>query len=172
MAVETLLSWLKEYSSIAVLVIVFLEYLNLPGFPAGVVMPLAGFWASHGGISFAAVMALSTIAGLLGSWVLYFIGRFLGAPLLEKWKRKFPRQQPMIDRALAVVQKRGYWGLFIGKLIPVLRTWIPIPAGVIRMDFARYTVFSAMGVALWNLAFVGAGYYFGQIVLPAVSGLM
>ncbi len=169
---NTVMEYLRSYGAVAIMVIVFLEYLNLPGFPAGVVMPLAGFWASHGGISFAAVMGLSILAGLMGSWVLYFVGRAFGAPLLDHWKKKFPRQKPVIDRALQFVQKRGYWGLFIGKLIPVLRTLVPIPAGVIRMDFARYTVFSAMGVAVWNLAFVGAGYFFGQVVLPTVSGLL
>ena len=76
MDIATLNQYFIQYGAIFVFVIVFLEYLNLPGFPAGIIMPLAGIWASKGEISFFMTMVLSVSAGLLGSWILYFLGRF------------------------------------------------------------------------------------------------
>lgn len=169
MGLETFLGYLQTYGAIAIFVIVLLEYMNLPGFPAGIIMPLAGVWASRGGMSFLAALLLSVAAGLLGSWILYFLGRFCGGPILDKWKQKFPKQQPTIDKALSFVQQKGYWGLFVGKLVPMFRTLVSIPAGVMKMDFTGYTVFSLMGITVWNLFFVGAGYYFGELVLPMLS---
>ena len=78
MSVQALTQYFTQYGAIFVFVIVLLEYMNLPGFPAGVIMPLAGIWASKGAISFPAVMLISVAAGLLGSWILYFLGRLGG----------------------------------------------------------------------------------------------
>ena len=70
-----LAEYLDSYGIIIVFIIVFLEYLNLPGLPSGIIMPMAGVWASKGEVGFITVVILTLIAGLLGSWVLYFIGR-------------------------------------------------------------------------------------------------
>ncbi len=71
MDIATLNQYFIQYGAIFVFVIVFLEYLNLPGFPAGIIMPLAGIWASKGEISFFMTMVLSVSAGLLGSWIIF-----------------------------------------------------------------------------------------------------
>ncbi len=55
-------------------------------------------------------------------------------------------------------------GVFVGKLVPMMRTLISIPAGMISMDFGRYTVSSALGVLIWNTVFIGAGYFMGDAV--------
>ena len=172
MTVEMVMGWLQQYGAFAIFVIVLLEYMNLPGFPAGIIMPMAGVWAHYGGISFLAVLFITEIAGLLGSWILYFLGYFLGAPLLDKWEEKFPKHRASIDRALTFLRERGCWGLFVAKLLPMFRTLIPVPAGVIRMDFWRYTLYSAMGVFVWNLVLVGAGFFVGQSVLPELARIM
>lgn len=110
-------------------------------------------------------LLLSIAAGICGSWVLYFIGRFGGSLVLKKYVQKFPKQKAFIDQAVDRIRSKGYLAIFIGKLIPTIRTLISIPAGVLQMDFARYTLFSALGIMVWNLAFVGAGYLFGESVL-------
>ena len=71
-----------EYGAFFIFLIVLLEYLNLPGFPAGVIMPLSGIWASQGEISFPLVMVLTVAAGLTGSWALYWLGRAGGDKVL------------------------------------------------------------------------------------------
>lgn len=75
MSVEMISGYFENYGAIAVFVIVLLEYLNLPGFPAGIIMPLAGIWAENGKLSFLLTMIVSVSAGLLGSWILYLMKR-------------------------------------------------------------------------------------------------
>ena len=63
----------------------------------------------------------------------------------------------------AWVREKGAAGIFISKLIPMIRTLISMPAGVAKMDLVRYTVSSALGILVWNLFFAGAGYFFGTV---------
>ena len=93
MTIQTLTQFFLQYGAFFIFVIVFLEYLNLPGFPAGVIMPLAGIWAARGEISFPLVLLISVGAGLAGSWVLYFLGRLGGQKLLGFYFKKFPKQR-------------------------------------------------------------------------------
>ena len=165
MNIQTLTQLFLQYGALFIYIIVLLEYLNLPGFPAGVIMPLAGIWAAKGEISFPLVLLISVGAGLAGSWVLYFLGRLGGQKLLGFYFKKFPKQQPLIEEKIKMLREKGGAGVFVSKLLPMVRTLISIPAGVVRMDFRVYTVSSAMGVFLWNLVFIGAGYFFGEAAI-------
>lgn len=169
MGIQELTAYFSQYGAIFVFVIVLLEYLNLPGFPAGVIMPLAGVWASRGDIGFVKVMVLSVAAGLLGSWILYFLGRWGGEAFLKFYIRHFPRQEQWIRDTIWKLQKKGAKAVFTAKLLPVVRTLISIPAGMISMDFGTYTLSSLMGIFLWNLAFVGAGYVLGESFFTVFS---
>lgn len=169
MDVQMLTDYFYRYGGVAIFVIVFLEYLNLPGFPAGIVMPLAGIWASKGGIGFGWALLLSVAAGLCGSWVLYFLGRYGGDLVLKRYLKKHPKQREVIDKTLERIRSKGYLGLFLGKLIPMFRTIISIPAGILKLDFIGYSVVSALGILVWNLVFVGAGYFFGESVLQVLA---
>lgn len=72
MTMEVIMQYFARYGGIAIFVIVLLEYLNLPGFPAGVIMPLAGMWAAKGNIRFIPALIITVAAGLSGSLILYF----------------------------------------------------------------------------------------------------
>ena len=74
MTAEIIMEYFTRYGGIAIFIIVFLEYLNLPGFPAGIIMPLAGIWAARGQILFPVAILITVAAGLTGSLVLYLIG--------------------------------------------------------------------------------------------------
>ena len=137
-----------QYGAVAIFVIVLLEYLNMPGFPAGVIMPLAG---------------------VLGSLLLYALGYAGGSLFLDRYLKKFPKQRAGMEKNFTVLKKWGCLGVFAGKLIPMVRTLISIPAGVLKMNFWQYLFSSALGVALWNLIFVGAGYFLGDAVLARLA---
>ena len=169
MDIQTLTNYFLEYGAFFIFVIVLLEYLNLPGFPAGVIMPLAGIWASQGQISFPMVMVLSVAAGLTGSWALYFLGRTGGSRLLDWYFKKFPKHKPVIEENILFLREKGCVGVFVSKLLPMVRTLISIPAGMVKMNFVKYTVSSALGIFLWNFLFVGAGYFFGEAAIRIFS---
>lgn len=164
MSLEAITSCFTQYGAVAIFVIVLLEYMNLPGFPAGVIMPLSGIWAAKGNINFFWVMVITLAAGVIGSWVLYFLGYTGGSLLLEKYLKKFPKQRPAIEKNFDLIRRKGCIGIFISKLIPMVRTIISIPAGVLKINFVKYSISSALGVFVWNLVFVGAGYFLGDAV--------
>ena len=147
-----------------IFMIVLLEYLNLPGFPAGIIMPLAGIRAAQGDLSFASAMFITVSAGLAGSWILYFLGRLGGTFLLPWLFRRFPGQEALIRKNMDFLREKGAAGVFISKLIPLVRTVVSVPAGMIKMDFFIYSVSSACGIFLWNFVLVGAGYWMGEAV--------
>ncbi|MCI8977048.1 MAG: DedA family protein [Lachnospiraceae bacterium] len=165
MTMEVIMEYFARYGGIGIFVIVLLEYLNLPGFPAGVIMPLAGIWAAKGQIHFIPALIITVAAGLTGSLILYWLGYKGGELFLQKYLNKFPKQRPMIEEKLFWVKEKGSVGIFISKLIPMIRTLISIPAGVAKMNLAKYTVSSALGIFVWNLFFVGAGYFLGDAVI-------
>ncbi|MEY8322517.1 DedA family protein [Lachnospiraceae bacterium 54-11] len=165
MTMEVIMEYFARYGGIGIFVIVLLEYLNLPGFPAGVIMPLAGIWAAKGQIHFIPALIITVAAGLTGSLILYWLGYKGGELFLQKYLNKFPKQRPMIEEKLSWVKEKGSVGIFISKLIPMIRTLISIPAGVAKMNLAKYTVSSALGIFVWNLFFVGAGYFLGDAVI-------
>lgn len=164
MTLEIVMQYFARYGGIAIFVIVLLEYLNLPGFPAGVIMPLAGVWAAKGNINFMIALLITVAAGLLGSLLLYLLGYKGGELFLSKYIKKFPKQKAAIDKNLELIRKKGCIGIFFSKLIPMVRTIISIPAGVLKMNIWEYIVSSTLGILVWNLLFVGAGYYLGDAV--------
>lgn len=165
MDIQTLTNYFVEYGAFFIFLIVLLEYLNLPGFPAGVIMPLAGIWAARGEISFPMVLVISVAAGLAGSWALYLLGRIGGPKVMGAYFRKFPKHQPVIEEKMTMLREKGCIGVFVSKLLPMVRTIISIPAGMVQMNFMKYTISSVLGIFIWNLVFVGAGYYFGDAAI-------
>ena len=169
MTMELIMQYFARYGGIAIFVIVLLEYLNLPGFPAGVIMPLAGLWAARGNIRFLPALAITVAAGLTGSMILYYLGYKGGELFLQKYLNKFPKQRPAIEKKLAWIRDKGSVGIFISKLVPMVRTLVSIPAGVSKMNLVQYTISSTLGSFVWNLFFVGAGYYLGDAVLSYLA---
>ena len=171
MDVATLTQYFLEYGAIAIFIIVFLEYLNLPGFPAGIIMPLSGVMAAKGNISFGWVMVITVAAGLLGSLLLYLLGRKGGTLFLNAYGRRFPKQREALEKNLEWVKEKGCVGVFIAKLLPMVRTLVSIPAGVLQMNLVKYVISSTLGIFLWNLVFVGAGYVLGDQVFEILESL-
>lgn len=169
MEIENIMQYFVTYGPIAIYVIVLLEYLNLPGFPAGVIMPLAGIWAARGGLNFFLTMVITIAAGLTGSVILYGLGRGGGDFFLQKYYRRFPKQQELIEGKMEYLRQKGCIGVFVSKLLPMVRTLISIPAGMLKMDFRSYVLSSTLGIAIWNFAFVGAGYLFGDAVFTLLG---
>jgi membrane protein DedA with SNARE-associated domain len=166
---EIFTQYLTQYGLIAVFIIVFLEYLNLPGFPAGIIMPMAGILAAQGNISLWLTLLLALLAGLCGSWMLYMLGRIGGTAFILWFEKKFPKKIPALNRGIERIRQKGYMGVLVAKLLPTIRTLISIPAGVLKMNFAGYTVYSAIGIFMWNFVLVGAGYFFSDIVLQLIK---
>ena len=169
MEANIIMEYFTKYGLVAVFVIVLLEYLSLPGFPAGIIMPLSGMMAASGHNSFFLTMVVTTAAGVLGSEILYLLGRF-GGPPFERFVRKhFPKAISSIEKCNDWIRRKGYFGVFVAKLLPAVRTLVSIPAGMARMEPIQYTLWSTLGVIIWNAVFVGAGYFLGEGALKLLG---
>lgn len=169
MDISSITMYFTQYGAIAIFIIVLLEYMNLPGFPAGIIMPLSGIMAAKGNINFCLVMLITVAAGLLGSLILYFLGWKGGTVFLNAYKKRFPKQKETIEKNLDWISQKGYIGVFIAKLIPMVRTIVSIPAGVLHMNLIKYVWSSTLGIFIWNLVFVGAGYVMGDKVFEMLG---
>ncbi len=132
-------------------------------------MPLAGIMAASGNHGFLLTILVSTLAGVLGSIFLYCLGRFGGAAFAKLVQKRFPKQQAQVEKCLHWLEGKGYVGVFVAKLIPAVRTLVSIPAGMIGLNPIGYTLWSTLGVLIWNSVFVGAGYFLGEGVFAILK---
>jgi membrane protein DedA with SNARE-associated domain len=115
----------------------------------------SAFWG------FVAVSLAGTIGYLIGSLIGWGIGAYGGRPLLERHGRWLHLSPERLDRAESWFERRGDWAVFFGRVTPVVRSFISIPAGVFRSPFGRYTVLTLAGSAIWCFAWAGAGWGVG-----------
>ncbi|TDD52222.1 DedA family protein [Saccharopolyspora elongata] len=142
--------------------IVALENL-FPPIPSEVILPLAGFTASQGNMSVIGAILWTTLGSLIGALALYGIGATLGRDRTRAIAAKIPLVKISdIDRTEAWFAKHGIKAVFFGRMIPLFRSFISLPAGVERMRLATFTLFTTLGSLIWNTVFVLAGYLLGQ----------
>jgi membrane protein DedA with SNARE-associated domain len=114
------------------------------------------FWA------YVAISLAGTIGYTVGSLAGWGIGAYAGRPLLEERGRWFHLDRAKLDRADRWFERWGDWAVFLGRLTPVVRSFISIPAGVVRMPIVRFTVLTFLGSAIWCFAIAGAGWALGS----------
>jgi len=134
-----------------------------PPIPSEVVLPLAGFLAGQGRMSFAAVVTLATAGSLVGALVLYRLGAALGTARLEQLADRVPLMDARdVRQADAWMARRGNWAVLFGRMVPGVRSLVSIPAGVQRMPLWRFALLTTVGSAVWNVLFVGLGFLLGE----------
>ncbi len=134
-----------------------------PPVPSEVVLPMAGLTASRGGFSFVEALTWTTIGSVVGAFLLYGLGAWLGADRLRRVAAVVPLMDPTdIDKTVAWFGKHGDKAVFFGRMLPLFRSFISIPAGVTRMPPWRFLLLTAAGSLIWNAIFVSAGFFLGE----------
>ena len=134
-----------------------------PPLPSEVILPLAGFAANQGNFSLVAALIWTTLGSVVGAWVLYGIGAALGRDRMRALVSKVPLVDiEDVDRVEAWFNKHGYKAVFFGRMIPIFRSLISIPAGIERMPIWKFLALTTAGSLIWNSIFVFAGYYLGE----------
>lgn len=128
---------------------------------AGQSVDVPGGHLGHGPGAYLAVAVAGTLGYLAGSWVGWSIGYFGGRPLLLRRGRIFHLDETKLDRAERWFDRWNDWGVFLGRLTPIVRSFISIPAGVFRVRLVRYTLLTLAGSAIWAFAIGGVGYGLG-----------
>ena len=141
--------------------LMFLESSFFP-FPSEVVMPPAGYLAWKGEMSLTLVL-LSGIAGsLLGALFNYWLAVKLGRPLLIKYGKYFFISQETIDKAEKFFQKHGHISTFVCRLLPGIRQYVSLPAGLARMPLKQFCIYTGLGAGIWVFVLTFAGYLLGE----------
>ena len=153
---------METLGSIGAGVAVAIENL-FPPIPSEVILPLAGFTASQGSIVLWEVLLWTTVGSVVGALALYGLGAWLGPARLRRIVDRMPLMKVSdVDRAEAWFAKHGSKAVFFGRMIPIFRSLISIPAGIQRMPLLRFTLLTTAGSAIWNTVFVMAGYLLGE----------
>ncbi|MBQ6772994.1 MAG: DedA family protein [Synergistaceae bacterium] len=141
--------------------LMFLESSFFP-FPSEVVMPPAGYLAWKGEMSLALVL-LSGIAGsLLGALFNYWIAVKLGRPFLIKYGKYFFVSEESINKADEFFSRHGHISTFVCRLLPGIRQYISLPAGIARMPMKSFLLFTTLGAGIWVTVLTFAGYLLGE----------
>ncbi len=152
--------WVEEWGYTGVFFLMAMESSIIP-VPSEVVMPPAAFWASQGKMSFSGVVLAGTLGSYFGSAISYWGAQWLGLPLLHRYGKYILMPQEKLILAEEWVKKYGIAGIFVSRLLPVIRHLISMPAGIFRMPFKKFSIVTILGAGVW--CFVLS--WFGQIVL-------
>jgi membrane protein DedA with SNARE-associated domain len=132
-----------------------------PPIPSEIVLPLAGYEVAQGNLSFVPTIVAATAGSLIGALVLYAVGLYGGRPLVERWGKVLRVGPADLDRAEGWFNRFGDRVVLGARVIPLARSVVSIPAGMMRMPLLRFCVLTTIGSLVWNLVLVGAGYQLG-----------
>lgn len=128
--------------------------------PSEVIMPFAGFAVYEGKMTFWGITIAGVLGNLMGSWIAYFVGLKGGRPFLEKYGKYFLISHKKLEMAHDWFEKYGHEAVFISRMLPVIRTFISLPAGIAEMNFKKFTTYTVLGCIPWVI-FLG---YIGVIL--------
>jgi len=135
-------------------------------FPSELIMPLAGWLLiqEQGGSAWLVAMAgfYGALGNLLGSWIAYCVSRVGGRPILRKYGRYILVTQDEVDRAEVWFTKYGELAVFVSRMLPVVRTFISVPAGIARMNIWRFSIYTFIGSYPWSVGLAYGGFKLGE----------
>jgi membrane protein DedA with SNARE-associated domain len=159
--IATIVEVVGKLGYLGIVAAMFLESSFFP-FPSEVVIPPAGYLASQGRMSLWLVIILGTLGSLLGALFNYWISLKLGRPLILRYGRFFGLTPRTYNKAEKYFRKHGEISTFVGRLVPGLRQYISLPAGLARMHLLRFAIFTGLGAGIWVTVLALLGYFIGN----------
>ncbi|MCT2594097.1 DedA family protein [Streptomyces sp. N2-109] len=134
-----------------------------PPLPSELILPLAGFTASQGDMNLLAAIVCTTLGSVIGAYAFYAIGALLGRDRTVALAVRLPLLKLSdIERTEAWFDRHGTKAVFLGRMIPLFRSFVSLPAGVERMPLGTFGLLTALGSLIWNSLFILAGYALGE----------
>lgn len=171
MEITELFLWVEAHLNYFwITVLMAIESSFIP-FPSEVVVPPAAYFASTEGsnLNIYLVVAFATLGALIGALVNYYLSVWIGRPLVYKFANSRFGHMCLIDEAKVVkaeqyFDKHGAISTFIGRLIPAVRQLISIPAGLARMNLAKFVLYTSLGAGVWNIVLASLGYWLSTFI--------
>ncbi len=162
---EFILDLIQGWGYIGIFILMFLENI-FPPIPSEVIMGLGGVAVAQGRFEFWPLVAVAVAGTTLGNWVWYGIGRWVGyerlKPLIDRYGRWLTLDWDEVERLHAFFLKYGSGIVFVCRFLPIARTMISLPAGMVRMNQLKFLIWTAAGSTIWITALAGAGSWFGK----------
>ena len=137
----------------------------IPPIPSEAVLGLAGVLINEGRMSIVPVILCATVGSILGAIFFYFLGRALGPRRSHAFLDRLPLVETAdVDRTFAWFEKHGRSAVFLGRMVPIVRSFISVPAGVVRMPFGQFLLFTAGGSLIWNTVLIILGVAAGDFI--------
>lgn len=157
--------WMNQFGYLGVFLLILVENI-FPPIPSEVILTLGGFMTTTTMMTKFGIIAASTAGSVIGATILYWIGTLLDVERLEKIVQKYGKFLRLtikdIHKADAWFDKYGVWAVFFGRLVPLVRSLISIPAGMSNMKFGLFLLFTTLGTLIWNTALVSVGAAVGD----------
>ena len=162
---ESIINTINSLGYIGIALLMALENI-VPPIPSEVIMPLAGFAVTQGRLQFFYVVLAGTIGSVLGATPWYFLGKSWGLKRTKKIADRYGKWLTItgedVEKAKIWFDKRGYVATAIGRLVPGIRTYISIPAGISKMPLIPFLLYSTAGSIVWVSLLTYAGYLLGE----------
>ncbi|MGW5671015.1 DedA family protein [Micromonospora sp. NPDC003776] len=154
-------SVIDSLGAVGVALLVALESI-IPPIPSEVVLAMAGYLAAEGRFHVGLIVLAATAGSLLGALVLYWLGAALGEERLKRWLDHIPLvDREDLERADRWFERHGRWAVLIGRVVPVVRSLVSVPAGANRMPLGEFVLLTTIGSGVWNGLIVGLGFALG-----------
>lgn len=149
---------INKYGYFGITFLIALENL-IPPIPSEVILSFSGFISKSTGLSLFLIIIFATIGSLIGAIALYYLAYFIGLNLLNfKFFKLCGLKKEDTENSMKHFQKNGYKSIFFGRFIPIIRSFISIPAGLSKMDIRLFLLLTWIGSFIWNTIFVIAGF--------------
>ncbi len=158
---DFIIGFITEWRYLGIFLLMVAENI-FPPIPSELIMPFAGYVAARGDLNTIGVLVAGTLGSLIGTSAWYLVARIMGLHrfiwLCNKLGRIATLSEDDIDKAHHWFERHGWMAVFIGRLIPAIRTLISVPAGLAAMPFGRFLLISTAGTVLWTAILTGAGF--------------
>jgi membrane protein DedA with SNARE-associated domain len=162
---ERFITWLLDFMLAlgypGIVVLMAMESSILP-VPSELVMPPAGYWAAKGEMSFPIALACGILGSIIGALANYYGALFIGRPFIQRYGKYVFLSEKNLARSERFFAQHGEISTLIGRLFPVIRHLISIPAGLHRMPLGKFILYTAIGAGLWCAILTWIGYFLGQ----------
>jgi len=159
-----LLDMVERLGAVGVGFAILLETV-VPPIPSEAVLGLAGVLINDGRLAIVPVVLCATLGSILGAVFFYYVGRALGPRRSHAFLDRLPLVETEdVDKTFAWFERHGRSAVFFGRMVPIVRSFISVPAGVVRMPLAQFVLFSAAGSLIWNSVLIGLGVAAGDFV--------